>query len=65
MRERMCGVCNKGVSLYHEQLGRQESDGTWVPYHMGCEYEAQRLSPCEDCGEHRKLCVDCMEPEFD
>ncbi len=65
MRERMCGVCNREVPLDFTQVARLEKNGTVTPYHMGCEYGASKTKPCEDCGEHRRLCVDCMEPEFD
>ncbi|MFD2330651.1 hypothetical protein ACFSR7_15470 [Cohnella sp. GCM10020058] len=57
-----CGVCNYVVPLDHAQIGRLEADGTRTPYHMGCEYEANRLKPCEDCGHHRKFCTDCADP---
>jgi len=57
--ERKCGVCNEEVPVTHEQIGRHENDGVITPYHMGCEYEANRLEPCEKCGHHRKNCSNC------
>ncbi len=65
MRERMCGVCNKEVPVEHTQIAKREENGTITPYHMSCEYYAGGLKPCEDCGEHRRLCADCGEPPFD
>ena len=65
MRERMCGVCNREVPFEHTQVMKREENGTITPYHMTCEYDAGKLEPCEDCGEHRKYCIDCAEPPFD
>jgi len=59
--ERKCGVCNEEVPVTHEQIGRHENDGAITPYHMGCEYEASRLEPCEKCGHHRKNCSNCKD----
>lgn len=61
MHYRNCGVCNEEVSIYEEQLGRQEQNGDITPYHMGCEHEARKIEPCEDCGLHRKFCNECKE----
>lgn len=60
-----CGVCNEIVPIDHEQIGRHEEDGTITPYHMGCEYRASKLKPCEDCGHYRAFCDDCAEPIWD
>lgn len=65
MSNRNCGVCNKQVSIYERQIGRQEKNGDITPYHMSCERQAKKIEPCEDCGEHRLFCNDCGEPPFD
>jgi len=65
MTDRNCGACNTHVPIDHTQMMRRETDGTITPYHMGCEYEANKIKPCEDCGYHRRLCNDCAEPEWE
>lgn len=57
-----CGICNENIPTEWERIARWETDGTLTSYHMGCEYEANRVTPCEDCGQHRLLCNDCAEP---
>ncbi|MET3290607.1 UNVERIFIED_CONTAM: hypothetical protein ABID98_003177 [Brevibacillus sp. OAP136] len=57
----LCGVCNTELSFYQHCLMKDELNGKYTLYHMGCEHEAKLIQPCSDCGYHRKLCNDCSE----
>ncbi|MBT2759987.1 hypothetical protein [Paenibacillus sp. ISL-20] len=57
-----CGICNNDLPIDHKQISRKEEDGTTTAYHIGCEYDAKKVKPCEDCSHHRLLCIDCGEP---
>lgn len=57
-----CGVCNEEIPMEWERIARWEKDGSLTSYHMYCEGQANKVKPCEDCGLHRRLCIDCAEP---
>jgi hypothetical protein len=59
----LCGVCGREVPIDIAQIVRIENDEAISVYHLECEYAASQLNPCEYCGYHRQVCIDCGEPE--